>query len=276
MNELLYEKALDLDIQKFANNLSNESHLFLINLYESSRTNDYEGFMESSWEDFKEKAIIVIEKALDAIKKFFKDAKIAFDTKVQQFQLNKKMAELKDIMAKKKTKALNGKINYFDMKKYKAYYTDFINRYTAELKKGLNRDFKTVEEYETWRTDMLNKLSDFNFKLSDEEQWKLSVTINSAINLTDDEIKNRERNLKMVEESGSFAIKGLEKYYKTINPEKSFVNYNGVKLKIFSLQNSFIGMVCSKITQAIKTIVKFITKHLFVCITALLIALIAV
>ena len=194
---------------------------------------------------------------------------------MEQVKLNKKLDELKNILAVKRAKIMGKKIKYFDIKKYKSFYTDFINRYTAELKKGLNKEFKSVEEYEKWKIDMLNKLADFQFKLSDTEQWKLSVAINSAVGLTEEEAKNREKNLKMVEEHGSGAIKGLENYYKRLDNEHSFVNYNKKSLHIFKLQNSFIGLVCSKIAQCIKTIAKIITKHPFTCITALLVCLIA-
>jgi hypothetical protein len=273
MDFLIEEKTLDISTMQFVNEMENNGSSLVINLLESSIYD--ESLMETALEDFKKVATNAIEKILDALKKFFKEVKLQMDIHIQQHELNKKLEELKDIMAKKKSKVLNKKYNYFDVKKYKAYYTEFINRYTAELKKGLNRDFKTVEEYEEWKTSMLNKLSDFNYKLSDEEQWKLSITINSAVKLSEEELNNRDKNMKMIEEDGTMAIKGLEKYYKKIDTENSFVNYSGTKLKIFSLQNSFIGMICSKIAQLIKTVVNIISKHIFACITALLVILIA-
>lgn len=80
----------------------------------------------------------------------------------------------------------------------------------------------------------------------------------------------------MVEDSGSSAIRNLERYYKKIDTENSFVNYNGTKLKIFSLQNSFIGVICGKIADCIRKVAKFIMKHTFGCIVALIAALIAI
>lgn len=198
------------------------------------------------------------------------------EIKVQQMKLNKKLAELKDIMARKKSKVVNRKIDYISIQKYKKFYTEFIDRYTEELIKGLNKDFKTVEEYEKWRVDMLNKLADFNYKLSDEEQWKLSVTINSAVELSEKEATNRENNLKMVEQQGSKAIKRLENYYKKIDVENSFVNYDKQHLKIFSLQNTFIGSVCSKLAQAIQKVVRFICNHTIAAIGILLAFMIAI
>ena len=179
------------------------------------------------------------------------------------------------IMAKKKAKVMGTKFSYMDINKYKAFYTDFINRYTSELIHGMNKDFTSVDEYENWKVGMLNRLEDFNFKLSDEEQWKLSISINSAVELTEKEAQNREKDLKMVEEKGSAAIKNIEKYYKKIDVERSFVNYSKRNLKIFQLQNSTIGIICSKLMQCIKTVARFISKHALLCVTALLVVLIA-
>lgn len=266
------EYELDIQLMESINEFETSLDLLCI---ECANSYDDNVFIESTLSDFKDKVSKVIKQILESLKKFFKDVRVKISTKVQQIQLNRKLEELKDMMAKKRSKVLNKKINYFDVKKYKQYYSDFINRYVAELKSGLNKDFKSVEEYECWRIGMLNKLADFNYKLSDEEQWKLSITINSAVKLSEEEARNREKNLKMVEDDGSSAIKGIEKYYKKIDTENSFVNYDKHRLKIFKLQNSFIGFVCSKIAQCIKTIVKFITKHTFACITTLLVILIA-
>ena len=273
MDFLIEEKGIDLAVLQFENALESSSDVFYFTAIDNFYNNS---IMESSLEDLKDKAITGIKKILEALKEFFKQIKIKFEVKIQQIQLNKKLEELKDIMAKKRSKALNKNINYFDIKRYKEYYKDFINRYTSELIKGLNKEFKTVEEYERWRVDMLNKLADFNYKLSDEEQWKLSVTINSAVELTSKEAENREKNLKMVEEEGSTSIKTLEKYYRKINIENSFVNYNKQNLKIFSLQNSFIGNICTKLTQAIQKVAKFICKHIIASIGILLAFLIAI
>lgn len=270
--DFLCESVFDLEMLKSQDSFQSNSDICYISMIESS---DDPMMMGKSLEDFKEKASAIFQKILEALKKFFQEIRIKVHTKAQQIQLNKKLEELKSLMAKKRSKAVNKRMDYFDIKKYKEYYTKFINRYTAELIKGMNKDFKTIDEYERWRTDMLNKLADFNYTLSDEEQWKLSVTINSAVKLSDEEARNRDKNLKMVEEEGSSAIKNLERYYKTIDPERSFVNYNGVKLKIFSLQNSFIGQVCTKLMDCVKKVAKFITKHIFASIAILITLLIA-
>lgn len=267
------ESVFNLEIAKAQDILQSESDICYLHLLES--TND-SLFVEATFKEFMDKATKVFANILEALKKFFKDIRTKVHIKCQQIQLNRKLEELKDLLAKKRSQAVNKKVDYFDVKKYKMYYSDFINRYTSELIKGMNRDFNSVEEYEKWRTDMLNKLADFNYKLSDEEQWKLSVTINSAVKLSTEEAQNREKNLQMIEDSGSAAIKHLERYYKTIDPEHSFVNYNEKKLKIFSLQNSFIGVVCGKISQCIQKVAKFCVKHIFSCIIALIAILIAI
>lgn len=274
MDFMIEECALEVSILESADTLCTLADN--ICLYVSESDKDDQIKVVSSFEVFKLKALEIIGKVIEALAKFFKEVKIRVDAHVQQIKLNKKLEELKDIMAKKKAKALHSKYSYFDIKKYKDYYSDFINRYTMELKKGLNKDFKSIEEYERWRVSLENKLADFNFKLSDEEQWKLSVSVNSAVELSEKEAINRQKNLDMVEKEGSKAIKNLESYYKTLTTEKSFVNYNNKKLHIFKLQNSFIGYVCSKLAQCIKTVVRFITKHTFLCVTALIVLLVAV
>ena len=275
MNEfhtLIEEKSLDLAAMKCEHVLCCYADSLSILLEET----DEEYMIEGTLNEIVKKAVEIFEKVLEELKKFFDKLYEFIHTKVQQVELNKKLDELKDIMAKKRAKALGVKANLMDIQKYKKFYTDFINRYTKEIISGLHRDFKNVAEYEKWRADMMNQLNDFNFKLSDEEQWKLSVSINSAIELTEKEAENREKNLKMVEEDGKRSIKQLESYYKKLDNERSFVNYDKGKFKIFSLQNSLIGFVCAKLAQGIKTVANFISKHPFLCVTLLLTILIAV
>lgn len=184
------ESVFNLEIMKAQDILQSESDICCFSLMEAVGD---EYVMEKSFKEFMDKASEVFQKVLEAIAKFFKEIRVQIQIKCQQMQLNKKLDELKDLMAKKRSKAVNKKVDYFDVKKYKAYYTDFINRYTAELIKGMSKEFNSVEEYEKWRVSMLNKLSDFNYTLSDEEQWRLSVTINSAVQLSTEEAHNREK-----------------------------------------------------------------------------------
>lgn len=266
-------KSDELEQLKIMNMFESSSSVFIVNLMNSSNKAKY--FTEASVDSFKEQMMKIFEKILKMIKDFCKDIKIKISTQIQKIQLNKKLAELKDLLAKKRAKAMKQQFNYFDIRRYKKYYTQFINRYVTELKAGLNKKFKTVEEYEQWKNYMMNKLSDFNFKLSDDEQWRLSVSINSAVKLSTEEAENKEANLKLIEDSGSKSVLSLQKYYKSIDVEKSFVNYNRVSLDIFRLQNSFIGTVCSKLWQAIRTVVRFVFKHTISTVLLLIAALIA-
>ena len=253
---------------------------YLDEMFSDDIENDFErsSFLitESTWDSYKEKISEIIQKIIKAIKEFCLKVKIKVNTKIQQMQVNKKLEELKTILAKKRDKIMNKQFNYFDFRKYKKFYKDFINKYIAELKVGLNKDFKNAAEYEKWRESMMKKLSEFNFKLTDEEQWRLSTSINDAIKLTEEETKNREHNIDMIEKEGSDTLKDIEKYYKKIDIEGSHINFSRGSLSLLKSKNSLIGYVCSQIAKCIKTIVKFITKHLFACITGLIVLIIAV
>jgi hypothetical protein len=293
MEFILEERTLDISMMKFSDMLESNMSDFLYTLAESqevvteSKKKPITEFAEKlkakktaekrkdKFEEFKKKASEIIQKALVAIAEFFQKVKVQIEIQVNKIKLNKKLSELKDLMAKKRAKAVNKSFSYFDIRKYKDFYTQFINKYTAELIKGLNTDFKTIEEYEKWRSQMVNKLSDFNYKLSDEEQWKLSIAVNSAVELSEKEAENRSKNLKMVEEEGSRAIKELDSFYKHIDVEHSQIDYEEKRWKLFRLKNSFIGFICSKIAQLFKTVVHIITKHTFACVTALIVVLIA-
>lgn len=276
-NWFIQEKSLDLELDKSLHEMKSVLSKGVITILESVTYDEKpELVCEATFEQIKEAGLKLFKKVLDALVEFFKQLYVQIQVKVEQIKLNKKLEELKDQMAKKRSRLTNRHYDYFDVQKYKRFYTEFINKYTSELIKGMNKDFKNVKEYETWRTSMLNKLSDFQFKLTDEEQWKLSVSINSAVHLSEEASNNRIRTLQMVHNEGSASIKQLEGYYKRINPEKSFVNLDKGKITIFSMHNSFLGLVCSKIAQLIRTVAKIITKHTFLCVTALLVVLIAV
>lgn len=267
------ESVLDLEMLKAENILQSESDLFYLSMIESA---DDEYVLEKSFENFKGKMLEFFQKVIDAIVKFFKDIQMKIHIRVQQIELNKKLEELKTVMAQKRSHILNKKFNYFDIKKYKEFYSSFINKYTAEFIKGMNRDFSSVEEYEKWRNEMLKKLDDFNYRLSDEEQWELSIAINNAVKLTTEEANNRERTLKMVEEDGSRAIRRLESYYSNANrDEKSFISLTEKKKKVYSLKNQFIGTITKKLSECVKKVAKFICKHILTTVVVILAFVIA-
>lgn len=277
MEDLVFEKELDIECMKCENAFKSTSSVFLMNIVEASSTASPYVFYEASIESLKDAALDILKNITEAIKTFFKEASVFIETKARQFDLNNKLKELKSVMAKTRSDIVNKRYNYFDVKKYKKYYDDFIDTYTAELTKGLNKNFSSVEEYEKWRNDMEAKLNKFNTLLSDEEQWRLEVAIHNAVELTETEAKNRQRNLEIVRAKGSNAIKKLEDYYSKLDSSNPYNKYNldKTKAKIASSQTSFIGFVCSKLLQCTKTIIKFITKHTFLTVTALLVILIA-
>ena len=88
------------------------------------------------------------------------------------------------------------------MKKFIKYSCKgkFINTYVAELKRGLNKDFKSVEEFEKWKNKMTNDLCEFNYTLTDKERWTLSSAVNDAVQLTEEEIKNKNQSLKQIKQ----------------------------------------------------------------------------
>lgn len=277
--EFLYESGeLDLHIMEFEHICESSIDIFTLDFEDAmQRVNPYV-FVESSFDTLKDNITKAVNALIKMIKEFCHKIKLQFEIKAQQMELNKKLEEMKDLMAKKRSRITSKKVSYFDVKKYKEYYTDFINRYTAEIIKGMDKEFKTIKEYEKWRESMVNQLSDFNFKLSDEEQWQISTAINSAVELTEEQVKHRERNIDMVEKEGSKALKALESHYKKIDIESSYIKLKEPTeaKKIFSAKNSFLTFVCGKIAQAVKTIANLITKHAFLCVTALIVVLIAV
>lgn len=272
MNFLLEEKALELSTMKCINEIENNSSTFLINFMEFSHINDNDYLLEASFEDFKNKVFDIIENIIEALKKFFKEVRVKVDSYIQQHSLNKKLDEMKEILAKKRSKAMNQKIDMFDVYKYKQFYTDFINKYVSEIKVGLNKDFKSEKEYEDWKTSMEKKLSEFNYKLTDEEQWKIRASINDAIKLSENEIKNRNTIIKKYETDTESYIRDIKKSY--VNSSSKF-SLKDDDIHIMGKKSSFIGFVCSKLALMVKTIYNILTKHTFACVTAVIVALIA-
>lgn len=266
MDFIIEEKSFDLSLAKSIAIYENASSILEISIAES----DSDIMLEASFEEFKKKASNAIEKIIKTIKEFCKKVKVKIDTQIQKVKLNHKLSEIKNMLAMKKAKALGQKFNLFEIQKYKRYYRDFINKYTSEFKQGLNKKFNSVEEYMKWEKHMLNKLDEFNYKLTDEEQWRLSRSINSAIQLSTEEYENRERNLKMIEDAGCNAIDDISKNYKKIDIDNSHANYEAQDMRIAALKNSSIGKVCSKLSRAVKTVVSFVSKHVILSLLALL------
>ena len=266
MDFIIEEKSFDLSLTKSMAIYENASSLLEIAIFES----DSDIMLEASFEEFKKKAMDAIDKIIKTVKEFCKKVRMKLDTQVQKIKLNFKLSEIKNILATKKANALGQKYNMMEIHKYKKFYRDFINKYTSEFKQGLNKKFNSVDEYITWEKSMLKKLDDFNYKLSDEEQWRLSTSVNSAIKLTSEELQNRENNLKMIEDAGCNAIDNVSKHYKKIDIDQSHANYEAQNVKITRMKNTLIGRVCCGLSNAVKHVVSFISKHTLIAFLALI------
>ncbi len=264
----LEEKMLDINILQAI-----DSYERALSLYEFSSMESADNVItEFTFNDVKKKIIELGKKAIETIKKFIHSASIKIDTKIQQMKINIKLKELKNLLATKKSKAMKSKFTFVDVRKYKKYYKKYINTYVAEMKSGLNRDFKSVEEFEKWRDKMTSDLSGFVYTLSDKERWTLTNAVNDAVKLSEDEIKNKSQSIKQLKDQSVSIIDELTKIA-TRCPDAEYAK--DTAKTIFTGKRSMLGFVISKITQAIKTVVSFVTKHTFACITGLIVLLIA-
>lgn len=278
MELFIESEEFDLGIMEFEHMTESSFSVFSLDYDDAIIRTDPGFFIESSLENLKKSISNAIDKLVKMIKDFCHKVLLKMQIRSEQINLNKKLEEMKTLMAKKRSIAVNRRVDIFDINKYKKFYSEFINRYTDELIKGMDKDFSSIEAYESWRAKMLDNLSDFNFKLTDEEQWKMSIAINSAVDLTEAQIKNREKNIMMIEKEGSKSLKLLESKYKKIEVENSFIKVNGkneFKRAIFDRKHNFFMFICSKIAQTLKTLITILTKHTFLCVTALIVVLIA-
>ena len=222
----------------------------------------------------KDKICELLKKIKKAIKDFIASAKVAIETKIKQIQLNSKLKELKDMLAKKKAKAVSSKFNIVDIRKYKSYYRKYINEYSAELIKGLNKKFDSIEDFNNWQDLMKNKLAEFDFVLSDKEKWQLTTTVNAAVQLSEEEIATRNNTMKMIDGDGTKLIKELETFYgKPANG--SHLNYDTIDMEYFTSQHAFVGFICAKVQSITKKVINFCIKHPIAAVVSLLFILIA-
>lgn len=222
----------------------------------------------------KDKICELLKKIKKAIKDFIASAKVAIETKIKQIQLNSKLKELKDMLAKKKAKAVSSRFNIVDIRKYKSYYRKYINEYSAELIKGLNKKFDSIEDFNNWQDLMKNKLAEFDFILSDKEKWQLTTTVNAAVQLSEEEIATRNNTMKMIDGDETKLIKELETFYgKPTNG--SHLNYDTIDMEYFTSQHAFVGFICAKVQSITKKVINFCIKHPIAAVTSLLFILIA-
>lgn len=270
MNDFLELEERDFDIymKKINNRIAINSSELTMTILES---NGDMNIITEAKETFKEKMSKLLDKVLSAIAKFISQVKIEFTTKLNQLQYNKKLGELKDIMAKKRSNNTNGYVDRLDVAKYKQYYKRFINSYIAEVKTGINKDFSSEAEFDEWKNKMQKKFIDFQYTLTDDERWKLSTAIDDAISITEKDLRTRNGNFDDIQRDGEKALKEIHKAIKSNDVSKSVMNYSEKNVKIHEKKKSFVGFVFTQIGNCIKTVVKFISKHIFLCLTALLI-----
>ena len=64
--------------------MENNSNELIINFMEFSHINDNDYLLEASFEDFKKKAFDIIDNIIEALKKFFREARVKVDSYIQQ------------------------------------------------------------------------------------------------------------------------------------------------------------------------------------------------
>lgn len=274
MDFILEEKEFDIDLAKIDNSMN-----FTISNYiceHASMIDICDNYIiEASFDNFKESITKIIEKAIDTIRKFIEKIKIKVDIKIQQMQINKKLTELKKLLASKRSKIIGQKFNIIDTAKYKKYYKDFINVYISEVKKGLNKEFKSIEDFEKWRTQMSNKLAEFKYTLTDSERWRLSLAINDAVRLTEKEIKNRDTSVVKIKDDAMNVLETINNDFTNDTFGRSVLDLNDRKYAMFKKKHGFISHVVTQISLCFKTIISFIAKHTLACVTGLIVLLIA-
>ena len=270
---LISSKKFDLDCEKAVAEFESVNSQFLISYYENCDDFDYMSVYTEDAEDLREAFITAIQKILDALSDFTTNLIAEMSARIEAKKLNERLAEIKSVMAKERSELLNHNISIFDMAKYKKFYTDFIDRYTAEIKKMSAREFKSFEEYEEWRDKMQNDLADFNYKLTDEEQWKLSVSVNSAIHMTEDEAQNYKKNLKMAHAYGDKMISDMKSEYHKRDMGTSYVDLSDKDASLFSMKNSAIIGFCNQLSAVIKSILRTMAKHPFATLALIVVAI---
>lgn len=245
-----------------------------VNLYiESQNKDDEEEKIKTS--TIKEKLERLIEvlknvynKIIDSIKGFIDDILIKMDSRIKQTALQKKLEELKEMLAKNRAYAMNGKVEAIDVEKYIKFYSDFIDKYTEDVVSGLNKDFKSYEEFERWQNTMSDRLSEFDFKLDDADVYRITVSVNSLIDLNEKEIKNREKIIRMIEDK-------LKESSNKIKENMSSSRYDITKVmddykkeypKLLDMKYAYAGNQLTAVVQVSKKVMKesafFIFKNI--------------
>ena len=250
------------------------SDKFVISVMENANDPDFHFLYEMNMEDVRSAFITAIQNILDALAEFARKVSVAMASAIQAKKLNEKLSEVKAIMAKNRSKFLDKKINIFDIYKFNKYYTEYINKYTKDIKDMASRKFNSIEEYEKWRDKMQEDLAEFNFKLTDEEQWKLSVSINKAIELSDDEVTNYKKNIALAHQYGEKTITDLKGSFKSEEKmSDSEVNPDTKAASLLRMSNNLVISFCNQIASIVRTVIRTIEKHPFATLALVIVAI---
>ncbi len=250
------------------------SDKFVISVMENANDPDFHFLYEMNMEDIRSAFITAIQNILDALAEFARKVSVAMASAIQAKKLNEKLSEVKSIMAKNRSKFLDKKINIFDIYKFNKYYTEYINKYTKDIKDMASRKFNSIEDYEKWRDKMQEDLAEFNFKLTDEEQWKLSVSINKAIELSDDEVTNYKKNIALAHQYGEKTITDLKGSFKSEEKmSDSEVNPDTKAASLLRMSNNLVISFCNQIASIVRTVIRTIEKHPFATLALVIVAI---
>lgn len=250
------------------------SDKFVISVMENANDPDFHFLYEMNMEDIRSAFITAIQNILDALAEFARKISVAMASAIQAKKLNEKLSEVKAIMAKNRSKFLDKKINIFDIYKFNKYYTEYINKYTKDIKDMASRKFNSIEDYEKWRDKMQEDLAEFNFKLTDEEQWKLSVSINKAIELSDDEVTNYKKNIALAHQYGEKTITDLKGSFKSEEKmSDSEVNPDTKAASLLRMSNNLVISFCNQIASIVRTVIRTIEKHPFATLALVIVAI---
>lgn len=250
------------------------SDKFVISVMENANDPYFHFLYEMNMEDIRSAFITAIQNILDALAEFARKVSVAMASAIQAKKLNEKLSEVKAIMEKNRSKFLDKKINIFDIYKFNKYYTEYINKYTKDIKDMASRKFNSIEDYEKWRDKMQEDLAEFNFKLTDEEQWKLSVSINKAIELSDDEVTNYKKNIALAHQYGEKTITDLKGSFKSEEKmSDSEVNPDTKAASLLRMSNNLVISFCNQIASIVRTVIRTIEKHPFATLALVIVAI---
>lgn len=257
------EKMLDMDIAK----INNDFHTFLEFLSISEKESRIIGVAtESAFETVKAKLKEVGRKTIEAIHRFIYNAILKAATKMEEMSINSKLKAAKEKLLEKRQEKSNYSLTYMDIRKYKAAYSDFIKTYVKEFETGMHKNFKSKDDFKEWQNKMVSKFDEFNLTLSENEKWTLTDSINKVIKDSEENSHKLKDNFITINRDSTEIIQKLSKAISEDKGESD--DYSADK-------QSLIVFLMRKISQLVRTVVSFIFKHTFLCITAIIVAVAA-